>query len=146
MWKIWTEWHYGELAPEEPNSINFLAAKFVAVKDDGTRIREGHGGRERDDLDGFLYEASDVSFPFSAFRYDRSHEDTRVYRVYFGVSMPAMINVERARAIACNIREALLLLPASWVRYDNLRPIDVIFDMHFWNKRHPESPIHGNFP
>lgn len=145
MWKIWTEWHDLEWPLDRPALVDFMAAKFVAVKSDGTRIREG-AGRRKEDPDNFLYEADDVSFSFLADRFDRSDKDTRIYRVPFGLSMSQAIAVERARAIAYDIRAALLLLPASWVWYDNVRPIDVVFDVYWWNKRFPESSIDGNFP
>jgi hypothetical protein len=144
MWKVESEQRYVELAPGKPDSVNFWATWNTAKKDDGTRVSESGGGRKGEEF--FTYEDADVSFKFTASRHDRDQKLTSVYTIDLAPFLPKNITLEKARAVASNIRQALLVLPPSRVRHRGQPPTAVTFNMVFWDMWHPESPIGENFP
>jgi hypothetical protein len=144
MWQVESERRYVELAPGKPDSVNFWATWYSAVKDDGTRVSESGGGREGEEF--FTYKDADMSFKFKASRFDGNQKLTSVYTIHLEPHLPKDTTLEKARAVASNIRQALLILPPSRVRHHGQPPTAVIFDMVFWDEWHPDAPIGTNFP
>jgi len=104
-------------------------------------------------LENFEYREAGLSFRFLATRIDKTHAVTDVYTVSLGSALVRVefnqpVMLDRARDIARNIKEALLV----WRYPGKLADIlschsaasDVVFRMKDWNKW--DSCLEGNWP
>ena len=111
-------------------------------------------GNIQDGLENFEYRETGLSFTFLARRVDRETRAVRdVYTVSLGSALDRAelkqpVSLDRARDIARNIKEALLVwrYQGKWADILSCHSParDVAFDMRHWGKW--DSSLEGNWP
>jgi hypothetical protein len=120
-----------------------LDTRHIAKKDDGTTIFRTGGGREGEER--FSYQDDEVAFEFWVDRFD--HPGWKLTDTYdLWLHLPKDMSLAKARAVAENMREALLALPPEPILHKRQPPRRVVLHWDFWNKNHPGSEVSGDLP
>jgi hypothetical protein len=144
MWIIESERRYVDLGTnKEGQQIGFWETRDIGKKEDGTTIFCTGGGREG--RERFKYQDSEVELEFWADRFEHPGlKLTDTYHIW--VHLPKGMSLNKARAVADNMREALLALPPQPVLHKGEPPKNVVLHWDYWNQTHPGSEVREDLP